>query len=100
MLTNFELWENACFKRLFAKKEQWALAYGSNTFYGDMVSTQRSESLNNELKGYISVKYDVLTFFQHFDRLVADKIDEEVKYDFKATQSKPALEQRSCAQTE
>ncbi|KAG0544599.1 hypothetical protein BDA96_02G289700 [Sorghum bicolor] len=56
-----------------------------------MVSTQRSESMNNELKGYISVKYDILTFFEHFERLVADKRYEEVKCDFRATQSTPKL---------
>jgi zinc finger SWIM domain-containing protein 3 len=56
-----------------------------------MVSPQGSESMNNELKGYISVKYDILTFFEHFDRLVADKRYEEVKCDFKATQSTPKL---------
>jgi subtilase family serine protease len=27
-----------------------------------MSYTQRNESLNNEIKGYISVKYDMLTF--------------------------------------
>jgi zinc finger SWIM domain-containing protein 3 len=47
--------------------------------------------MNNELKGYISVKYDILTFFEHFDRLVEDKRNEEVKHDFKATQSTPNL---------
>jgi zinc finger SWIM domain-containing protein 3 len=73
------------------KREKWALAYGRNTFSADMVSTQRSESMNNELKGYISVKYDILTFFEHFERLVADKRNEEVKCDFKATQSTPKL---------
>ena len=31
-------------------------------YTADMVSTQRSESMNNELKGYISVKYDILNF--------------------------------------
>jgi zinc finger SWIM domain-containing protein 3 len=56
-----------------------------------MVSTQRSESMNNELKRYISVKYDIITFFEHFDRLVADKRYEEVKCDFKSTQSTPKL---------
>ncbi|EEC76780.1 hypothetical protein OsI_14875 [Oryza sativa Indica Group] len=25
--------------------------------------------MNNELKGYISVKYDILTFLEHFDRM-------------------------------
>jgi len=52
-----------------------------------MISTQRNESLNNELKGYISVKYDMLTFFEHFDRLVGDKRYEEVMLEFTATQS-------------
>jgi len=47
--------------------------------------------MNNELKGYISVKYNILTFFEHFDRLVADKRYEEVRCDFKATQSTPSL---------
>ena len=41
-------------------------------------TTQRNESLNNQLKGYISVKYGMLTFFEHFDRLVGDKRNEEV----------------------
>jgi zinc finger SWIM domain-containing protein 3 len=48
--------------------------------------------MNSESKGYISVKYDILTFFEHFDRSVADKRHEEVKCDFKATQSTPKLE--------
>ncbi|EEC67967.1 hypothetical protein OsI_35721 [Oryza sativa Indica Group] len=45
--------------------------------------------MNNELKGYISVKYDILTFLEHFDRLLSDKRYEEVKNDFKTTQSTP-----------
>lgn len=91
MLDKYNLRQNTWLQRLFDKREKWALAYGRNSFSADMVSTQRSESMNNELKGYISVKYDILTFFEHFDRLVADKRNEEVKYDFKATQSTPKL---------
>jgi zinc finger SWIM domain-containing protein 3 len=56
-----------------------------------MTTTQRSESMNNELKRYISVKYDILTFFHHFEPLVADNFFEEVRYDFKATQTSPKL---------
>jgi zinc finger SWIM domain-containing protein 3 len=63
LLEKYDLRENKWLERLFDKKEQWALVYGRNSFSADMVSTQRSESMNNELKGYISVKYDILTFF-------------------------------------
>jgi zinc finger SWIM domain-containing protein 3 len=91
LLDKYKLRDNDWLERLFKKREKWALVYGRNTFSADMVSTQRSESMNNELKGYISVKYDILTFFEHFDRLVADKRYEEVKCDFKSTQSTPKL---------
>uniref|UniRef100_A0A8R7TGP5 Protein FAR1-RELATED SEQUENCE n=1 Tax=Triticum urartu TaxID=4572 RepID=A0A8R7TGP5_TRIUA len=56
-----------------------------------MSTTQRSENMNNELKRYISIKYDMLTFFEHFERLVADKRFVEVKCDFKASQTTPKL---------
>jgi zinc finger SWIM domain-containing protein 3 len=63
LLDTYKLRKNTWLQRLFDKKQQCALAYGRNTFCGNMVSTQRNESLNNELKGYISVKFDILTFF-------------------------------------
>ena len=95
MLDKHGLRENTWLQRLFEKREQWALVYGRNTFSAHMSTTQRSESMNNELKRYISVKYDMLTFFEHFERLVSDKRCEEVKYDFKATQTTPKLKVES-----
>ena len=91
MLDKYGLRENTWLQRLFEKREQWALVYGRNTFSAHMSTTQRSESMNNELKRYISIKYDMLTFFEHFERLVADKRFEEVKCDFKASQTTPKM---------
>ena len=95
MLDKYELRDNAWLQRLFEKREHWALVYGRNTFSAHMSSTQRSESMNNELKRYISSKYDMLTFFEHFERLVADKRFEEVRCDFKATQRTAKLKVES-----
>jgi zinc finger SWIM domain-containing protein 3 len=89
LLDKYELQQNKWLQRIFDKRHQWALVYDRNTFSADMSTTQRNESFNNELKGYISVKYDMLTFFEHFDRLLGDKRYEEVKCDFRATQSTP-----------
>ncbi|XP_073354325.1 protein FAR1-RELATED SEQUENCE 9-like isoform X1 [Aegilops tauschii subsp. strangulata] len=91
MLDRYGLRDNMWLQRLFEKREQWALVYGKNTFSAHMSTTQRSESMNNELKRYISIKYDMLTFFEHFGRLVADKRFVEVKCDFKASQTTPKL---------
>ena len=95
MIDKYGLRDNEWMQRLFEKKEHWALVYGKNMFSDHMSVTQRSESMNNELKRYISVKYDMLTFFEHFERLVSDKRCEEVKYDFKATQTTPKLKAES-----
>nr|AAR87282.1 hypothetical protein [Oryza sativa Japonica Group] len=61
MLNMFELQDNKWLERLFDKREHWALVYGRNTFSADMSSTQRNKRL------------------------------EEVKCDFKATQTTPKL---------
>jgi zinc finger SWIM domain-containing protein 3 len=84
----FQLKGNKWLDRRFDKRYHWALVYGRNSFSIDMNSTQRNESLNNEVKDYISVKYDVLTFFEHYDKLVRDK-RYEVTSDFRATQGAP-----------
>ncbi|BBN69248.1 hypothetical protein Prudu_843S001100 [Prunus dulcis] len=58
---------------------------------GDITTTQRSESMNSCIKKYVSYKYDLLRFFQHFQRLVEDRRYEELKAEFKASQSSPTL---------
>ena len=56
-----------------------------------MSTIQRSESMNNQIKKYIAYNYDLLLFFHHFQRLVDARRYEELKSDFKATQSRPSL---------
>ncbi|XP_062114285.1 protein FAR1-RELATED SEQUENCE 1-like [Humulus lupulus] len=63
------------------------MVYGRETFCADMMTTQRSESMNNVLKNYVSYKHDLVRFFQHFERLIDDRRYEELTTDFKATQS-------------
>jgi zinc finger SWIM domain-containing protein 3 len=69
----FKVKGNKWLDQLFEKMYHWALVYGRNSLCANMSSTQRNESLNNEVKYCISVKYDMLTFFEHFNRLVRDK---------------------------
>ena len=57
-----------------------------------MSTTQRSESMNSQIKRYITYNYDLLRFFHHFQRLVDDRRFEEFRANFKATQSRLSLE--------
>ncbi|XP_008240644.1 PREDICTED: protein FAR1-RELATED SEQUENCE 5-like [Prunus mume] len=91
MLEKYTLVGNDWLSRLFKIREKWALVYGRQTFCADITTTQRSESMNSCIKKYVSYKYDLLRFFQHFQRLVEDRRYEELKAEFKASQSSPTL---------
>ncbi|KAL4332079.1 hypothetical protein GQ457_15G027670 [Hibiscus cannabinus] len=91
MLAKYNLENNSWLQKQFELREKWALVYGRQTFCADMSTTQRSESMNNQIKMYIGYNYDLLRFFHHFERLLADRRYEELKADFKNNQSKPSL---------
>ncbi|KAK8561998.1 hypothetical protein V6N12_049053 [Hibiscus sabdariffa] len=90
MLVKYNLENNSWLQRQFELREKWALVYGRQTF-ADMSTTQRSESMNNQIKMYIGYNYDLLRFFHHFERLLVDRRYEELKADYKDNQSKPSL---------
>ncbi|XP_050259081.1 protein FAR-RED IMPAIRED RESPONSE 1-like [Quercus robur] len=75
MLDKYDLKNNSWLQRQFELREKWGLVYGRKTFCADMSITQRSESMNSQIK-----------------RLVDEGCFEELRADFKATQSKPSLE--------
>nr|XP_048321706.1 protein FAR1-RELATED SEQUENCE 5-like [Ziziphus jujuba var. spinosa] len=91
MLEKYDLKDNDWLIRMFDLRKKWALVYGRETFCADMTTTQRSESMNNVIKNSVSYQHNLLRFFEHFQRLTEDCCYEELKADFKATQSTPSL---------
>ncbi|KAK6146713.1 hypothetical protein DH2020_020582 [Rehmannia glutinosa] len=59
--------------------------------FEDLITTQRSESMNSVLKRYVSYKHNLLQFFHHFDRLVDDRRYQELKADLRTSQSTPVV---------
>lgn len=91
MLDKYNLRDNDWLKRMYGIKEKWAIVYGHQILCADMTTTQWSESMNSILKKYVSYKHDLLLFFEHFQRLIDDRRYEELKADFRASQSSPCL---------
>ncbi|KAM6596036.1 hypothetical protein CsatA_006560 [Cannabis sativa] len=91
ILTKYGLEDNKWLKKMYNLREKWALVYGGETFCADMTTTQRSESMNNTIKGYVSYKHDLLQFFENFERLLESRRYEELQADFRATQTKMKL---------
>ena len=67
------------------------MVYGRQTFCADMISAQRSESMNALLKRYLHVRLDLLDFFKHYERTVDGRRYAEVESDFYASQTSPKV---------
>ncbi|XP_062114158.1 protein FAR1-RELATED SEQUENCE 5-like [Humulus lupulus] len=91
MLIKYDLEGNDWLKQMYDLREKRALVYGRETFCADMTTTQRSESMNNAIKGFVSYKHNLLRFFENFERLLDYRRYEELQADFKATQRKVKL---------
>ncbi|CAE6011084.1 unnamed protein product [Arabidopsis arenosa] len=91
MLNKHNLTENKWLKNMFEVREKWAMVYGRHTFTADMVSTQRSESMNNILKRYLKSSYDLLSFFEHYERVLDDRRYNELNADFKMMHTSSVL---------
>ena len=91
MLQRYNLQDNDWLKRMFKLKEKWALVYGRQSFCADITTTQRSESMNNVVKRYVSYKNNLSQFFDHFQNLIDSRRYEELKADFRASISTPVL---------
>jgi zinc finger SWIM domain-containing protein 3 len=87
MLEKYDLEDNQWLADLFSIKEKWALPYGRDAFYADMKSVQQKESLTSELKKHLCLEYDLLNFFEQFERLLYERRSAEMEADVNANQS-------------
>jgi hypothetical protein len=63
-------------------KAKWAKCYMKNAFTLGVRSTQLSESLNGNLKAYLKSNLCIVEFFQHFEQVVEQKRQEELKVEY------------------
>ncbi|XP_040364377.1 protein FAR1-RELATED SEQUENCE 5-like [Rosa chinensis] len=87
LLEKYGLNENKWLNNLFELREKWALVYGRHTFTADMKSTQRSECMNNVLKKYLKPEHNLLRFFEHYERVLADRRYQELIAEYKMIQT-------------
>ena len=52
--------------RMERTKEKWAACYNHDTFMADMTTTQRGESMNNMMKGYLDASTSLMKFITAF----------------------------------
>jgi hypothetical protein len=73
MLCKYNLANNKWLDEIFDVKEKCVMVYGRYMFTADMKSIQHSESMNNVLKKYLKLQHNLLQFWEHYSRVLADK---------------------------
>ncbi|KAJ1689672.1 hypothetical protein LUZ63_013827 [Rhynchospora breviuscula] len=72
-------------------KKKWAYCFMKDAYTLGIRSTQSSESINSDLKDYLSCKMDINRFMKHFDRVVDAKREKEIKSEYDMTRKKPRV---------
>ena len=79
MVATFKLEENSHIKDLFKLRAKWCPVYLRDTFFTDMTSTQRSESMNSFLNAYVNAQTSLTRFLECFEKAI-DKREDTKKH--------------------
>lgn len=77
MLTKYGLQKHPFLTQVYEVRKMWAKPYFMDVFSTKMTSTQRSESANHLLKGYIPPGCPMHLFVKQFEKIQFDRESEE-----------------------
>ncbi|KAJ1689547.1 hypothetical protein LUZ63_013702 [Rhynchospora breviuscula] len=76
---------------IYCSKKKWAHCFMKDAYTLGMCSTQTSESIKSNLEAYLNCKLDIHRFLEHFDRVLYENRDKEVKSEYNVTSKLPRL---------
>ena len=77
LLEKYKLQHNSFLSQIYEVRHKWAKPYFSGKFCAKQTSTQRSESANHLLKGYIPPGCAMNLFVKQYDKIQFDRETEE-----------------------
>nr|XP_011468393.1 PREDICTED: protein FAR1-RELATED SEQUENCE 5-like [Fragaria vesca subsp. vesca] len=92
MLTEYNVYGDEWFKRIFEVRRKWAYAYVRGQWCARLQTTQISESINGDLKDYLQSDHNLVEFFKHFERVVNDKRYKELEAEYALCQKIPQVQ--------
>ncbi|KAJ1276340.1 hypothetical protein BS78_05G207200 [Paspalum vaginatum] len=90
LLSKYNLVENSWLKNLYGLRAHWAAVF-RDSFIADMISTQRSECMNNVFKKRFRRKLCLSELIEECEKCVATLRENELDADFKSRHSRPII---------
>ncbi|OAY69605.1 Protein FAR1-RELATED SEQUENCE 5, partial [Ananas comosus] len=91
MLEKYELYENNHLQIMWNSRRQWVPAYFRDSFFAQMSTSQRSESMNAFIKMFMDCHTSIYKFVIQFEKIVSSRYDKEDEEDFRSKDSEPSL---------
>jgi hypothetical protein len=98
MLDTYKVTDNGHLKVMFASRSEWVPAYFRDTFFAEMSTTQRSESMNAMLKLWLNSNTSIYQFVIRIENMIEGIWNKESDEDIKTMNETRCL--WSCYQIE
>ncbi|CAO2814804.1 unnamed protein product [Amaranthus hypochondriacus] len=91
LLDRYLLRDNEWLQSVYSARRQWVPVYLRDSFFAEMSSTQRSDSMNSYFDGYVNASTNLNQFFKLYEKAIESRNEKEVKADFETMSCPPLL---------
>lgn len=91
VLDKYNLRENAWLQLVYNIRNKWVPAYLKDSFFAELYTSQRSESINTFFRKNVSVKIPLQAFITKFDQEMDNRYEKELQEDFDSLHSSQIL---------
>lgn len=95
IIDRYDLRKNSWLQTLSNIRQKWIPLYLKDTFFGEMSSFQKLETMNDFYKKYFNTKTSLKVFLTQFELVTARRFEEEVQEDYNTLCTKPNLKTAS-----
>ncbi|XP_042495370.1 protein FAR1-RELATED SEQUENCE 5-like [Macadamia integrifolia] len=82
LLQRYNLVENEWLQSMYNVRHQWVPVFLRDAFFGEMSTTQGSDSMNSFFDGYVNASTTIQMLIKQYEKAMASRHEKEVKADY------------------
>uniref|UniRef100_A0A5B7BW59 Protein FAR1-RELATED SEQUENCE n=1 Tax=Davidia involucrata TaxID=16924 RepID=A0A5B7BW59_DAVIN len=91
LLERYYLMDNEWLQSMYNARPQWVPVFMRDTFFGELSTTEGSESINSFFDGYVNATTTIQLLIKQYEKAVASWHEKELKADYDTTNTMPVL---------
>ncbi|PIA24711.1 hypothetical protein AQUCO_78000002v1 [Aquilegia coerulea] len=91
LLERYSVVHNEWLQSLYIARQKWVPVYLRDTFFGEMSTTQSTDSVISFFDGYVNASTTIQVLVKQYEKAVASRHEKEVKADYDTINTAPVL---------